>query len=118
MGERGSEKLRKAWAAREVVTEESVAGLAELLDGTAGTVESVQFHGGAQPSGVSLGVAFSGDDAELCPRFVKDLLGLLGGSRLPELTTATVLINGTPAFWRAIVTVGEGPVQTGPAAGR
>lgn len=106
---RGSEKLLIAWKERQALTDDSVGQIADLLDSSSAPVESVEFHGGAEPTGVSVGLAFTGDDVELCPRFMSDLLDWLKKNPPVGIVTGDVIINGKPRIdlARLNVTFGE-----------
>lgn len=110
---RGSEKLLTAWKERQALTDESVSQIAELLDSSPAEVESVEFHGGAEPTGVSLGLAFSGDDVELCPRFFKDLFEWLKTQPGRGPIVGDVIINGTPRIDLARVNLSIGEQRFG-----
>ena len=91
---RGSDKLMAAWKAR-ALTEDSVREIAAQIERSPATVERAEVAGGATPTGVSLSLAYSGDDTPQCGN---DILFWLkwhrthGGSAHPP----RILINGIP----------------------
>jgi hypothetical protein len=91
---RGSERLMAAWHAR-ALTEESVKEIAAALEASPATVLGANVIGGANPTGITLSLAYDGDDVPWCGN---DILFWLkwhrshgGGVRPPR-----ILINGTP----------------------
>ena len=95
LAKRGSERLMAAWNAR-ALTEESVKEIAAALEASPATVLGANVIGGAHPTGVSLSLAYEGDDVPLCGN---DILFWLrwhinhggGGVRPPR-----IIINGIP----------------------
>jgi hypothetical protein len=91
---RGSERLMAAWHAR-ALTEESVKEIAAALEASPATVLGASVIGAANPTGITLSLAYEGDDVPWCGN---DILFWLkwhrshgGGVRPPR-----ILINGTP----------------------
>jgi hypothetical protein len=67
MSERGSTRLREAWAQKGFqLNDESVGEIVEQLDDSPATVDDVVFHGGAEPTGVSVGLTYADDDVPIC----------------------------------------------------
>src|ERR1700704_6205089 len=62
---RGSERLMAAWHAR-ALTEESVREIASALEQSSATVLGAYVSGGASPTGVTLSLAYEGDDVPQC----------------------------------------------------
>ena len=91
---RGSEKLLAAWKAR-TLTEESVREISQALDRSPAKVETATVFGGANATGMRVGLAYSGDDVPMCGN---DLLFRLkwhlvhGG----EVKPPRILIGGIP----------------------
>ena len=92
---RGSERLMAAWHAR-ALTEESVKEIAAALEASPATVLGANVIGGANPTGITLSLAYDGDDVPSCGN---DILFWLkwhinhggGGVRPPR-----IIINGIP----------------------
>jgi hypothetical protein len=93
---RGSAKLLAAWKAR-ALTEESVNEIAQHLDTSPARVEGVTVAGGTAASGLTVSLAYDGDDT---PRCGNDIIFWLrwhlthGGGVV--LTPPRIIINGTP----------------------
>ena len=95
VSKRGSERLMAAWHAR-ALTEESVKEIAAALEASPATVLGANVIGGSNPTGITLSLAYDGDDVPWCGN---DILFWLkwhrshggGGVRPPR-----ILINGIP----------------------
>jgi hypothetical protein len=92
---RGSEKLMAAWNTR-ALTDDSVKEIAAALDASPAKVVGANVVGGAQPVGLTLSLAYEGDDVPWCGN---DILFWLrwhinhggGGIHPPR-----IIINGIP----------------------
>lgn len=91
---RGSEKLLAAWKAR-TLTEESVREISQALDRSPAKVETATVFGGANATGMRVGLAYSGDDVPMCGN---DLLFWLKWHRVHggEVKPPRILIDGIP----------------------
>jgi hypothetical protein len=92
---RGSERLMAAWQAR-ALTEESVREIAEALDGSPATVLGASVIGGAQPTGVTLSLAYEGDDVPRCGNDIQFWLRWLQKNGGGVIRPPRILINGIP----------------------
>lgn len=91
---RGSEKLMLAWKAR--LTEDSVGEIARHLDDVPATVEKAQFHGGDQPSGLSLSLSYTADEIPYCGNTVQFYLDWLAKHGGGYTEPPRIIINGIP----------------------
>jgi hypothetical protein len=92
---RGSERLMAAWQAR-ALTEDSVREIAAALDASPATILGANVIGGAHPIGVTLSLAYEGDDV---PRCGNDILFWLQWHRNHGggvIRAPRILINGIP----------------------
>ena len=118
--ERGSEKLLAAWRSR-ALTDDAVEEIGATLAESPGTIETVQVHGGAQATGISMSIRYDGDDVPWCGN---DVLFWLkwhlrhGG----VLTPPKIIINGIPfpeellmelVFGVVPTVAGPGPQEAG-----
>ena len=108
--ERGSARLREAWKNR-ALTDESVSTIAEQFDASKAVIDHVSFRGGDQPSAVTVGLTYEGDDVPICGN---DLLFWLkwhhqfgNGTWVPP----KVIINGipNPEIIKLLLTFGDEP---------
>ncbi len=109
-GKRGSERLMAAWKAR-ALTEESVREIATALEKSPATVERAAFNG-SNASGLSLSLAYDGDDVPLCGNDLQFWLRwhrIHGGNPPPP----RVIINGTPILDSVRLELGFGNVGEG-----
>jgi hypothetical protein len=107
---RGSERLMAAWKAR-ALTEESVREIATALEKSPATVERAAFNG-SNASGLSLSLAYDGDDVPLCGNDLQFWLRwhrIHGGNPPPP----RVIINGTPILDSVRLELGFGNVEQG-----
>ena len=91
---RGSTKLLAAWRAR-ALSEESVNEIAEHLDQSRARIEGVTVAGGGGASGLTLSLAYDGDDGPWCGNDITFWLRWHlkhGGTVKPP----RVIIDGTP----------------------
>lgn len=94
LAQRGSERLLEAWNKR-VLTDESVVEIAKQLDESPAIVLGAHVTGGGSPTGVSLSLAYEGDDVPRCGNDIMFWLQWLkqhGGRPRPP----KILINGIP----------------------
>lgn len=98
---RGSERLMAAFRSR--LTEDSVGMIAGMLDQSSGIVDSIDLHGGAEPTGVSITSTYTLDGDFTCGNDLSFWLSWLrkhgGGGWVPP----KIIINGTP--WPEFLTM-------------
>ncbi len=99
--ERGSEKLLAAWKARQL-TDQSVQDIAEGLGKSSAEVHSIEFHGGARPTGVAVGLTYRDGTIEECGTDITLWLAWLRRYAAEVEFDRRILIDGV---WPDLLTV-------------
>jgi hypothetical protein len=92
---RGSEKLMAAWQAR-ALSEDSVQEIAKALDASPAAVMAASVVGGTHATGVSLSLAYEGDDIPRCGNDIVFWLRWHLTHGAGPVRPPRILINGTP----------------------
>jgi len=95
-GKRGSEQLMAVWKAR-ALSDEAVREIAQALEASPAIVLGGNIVGGARPTGVTLSLAYKGDDVAKCGNDIMfwlrwHLVHAGGGEARPP----RIAINGVP----------------------